>query len=213
MRYTVKPRRHKPEDFVVDPATEYLYGGIPEKLFDIPHAVAAKYRWTGVDYDDLVQTGNAAVVKAYPQWDPNRIKNGTRPEIGPFIYMRVEMEIKRTYRVGKCFLKHPKLDWNDFVSLTYRAKDRHQKVRDDWHPEAREDRSATREEDAEFVRYCLSRLKPRDREMLVLRHAHDMTYEDIGDMYAVTKEAVRQRVRGALAEIAEFLKSGKQGVS
>jgi RNA polymerase sigma-70 factor (ECF subfamily) len=65
-----------------------------------------------------------------------------------------------------------------------------------------------REELRDRMRTTLSRLSPRDREVLVLRHLEQLSIHEIASVMAITEGAVKTRHLRALQRLRSLLKDG-----
>ena len=49
--------------------------------------------------------------------------------------------------------------------------------------------------------YVLSSLKPRDKQMMIMRFKEEKTYQEIGDSFGMSKQAVDQHIRNAIKKL------------
>jgi len=67
------------------------------------------------------------------------------------------------------------------------------------------DTAALQRERFQEVRSALRRLRPRDREMIVLRHLEDMSIARISDVLGLGRSAVEARLSRARARLRKLL--------
>jgi RNA polymerase sigma-70 factor (ECF subfamily) len=78
-------------------------------------------------------------------------------------------------------------------------------------PNSSPSRRADREEQAGRVRQALARLTATEREVLLMRHYEDLSYEEIGCILGVEAAAVRKRAGRALVRLHKALSALEGG--
>jgi RNA polymerase sigma-70 factor (ECF subfamily) len=78
-------------------------------------------------------------------------------------------------------------------------------------PNSSPSRRADREEQARRVQEALARLAEADREVLLMRHYEDLSYEDIGCILGIEPAAARKRHGRALVRLHKALAAPEGG--
>ena len=86
------------------------------------------------------------------------------------------------------------------------------------HPALREqtpgpEEMSMRREQTEVIQKYLAKLAPDDRQVIVMRYWHDMSYEEIAETTRATVSSVKSRLHRARGHVSEMMRSAAAGTA
>lgn len=163
--------------------------------------LATAYRGRGLNYDELISEANEALIDTIDKFDINQdvklmcySKWWIKQRIESLINTRNKMpfsEFNYTNDVSDCIYDSDSIDINDKDDYIYEYNDVSQNEK--------------QTEETKFINTVLSTVSDRERDMLVMYYGlngvEQKTLEEIGNMYSLTKERVRQIIEASFRKI------------
>ncbi len=176
---------------------------LTEKHLKIPYAIAARHAHPDTnEFDELVAAGNYGLAKAAASYTPDR---EAKPETHLFNW--VVQCIKRQRGRGGKYTNEAR--WRRLTSLD----DTLSAGGETTHAETvAAKQEPDRLEINDLAAKVLSKLKPVDREIYVLRHAAGLTLKEVGERFGVDQKTVRarlDRIQKTLDRVAKRVGDGK----
>lgn len=172
----------------------------PEVL-NLPYAVAKRYAKPGqYDYDELVSCGFLALWRAARNFDPDAECRNGRPAVFSSYAMLCVLYGTKRYRCDRW------VEWDEGripLSLHDKVPYKNGSFLEWEEMLGRADTSFAECDVREEAESILGRLSPPDREVLEMRYAGDLTYDEISrdsvcGSRGLSREAVRKRITMAL---------------